>query len=109
MKNIKTKPHKELIINGLYSEFSDFYDNNKELIYRSIIELFNDLKTSKKKTLQLHISSVIQGLEWDTEFNFSKEDSIVLTRDITPYFEDVEDYETCHNILNLYKELTNKK
>ena len=109
MKNLKTKPHKELIINGLYSEFSDFYDHNKELIYKSIIDLFNDFKKTKKNTLQLHISSVIQGLEWDTEFNFTKEDSIVLKRDIMPYFEDIEDYEMCDNILKLYKELTKTK
>ena len=41
MKNLKTKPHKELIIKGKYKEFSDFYEKNKETIYKSIIELLN--------------------------------------------------------------------
>ena len=106
MKNVETKPHKELIINGVYSEFSDFYDVNKELIYHSIIDIFTEFKTTRKKILKLYISSKIQGLDWDTEFNFTRNDIIVLRRDIMPYFEDVEDYETCDKILKLYKELT---
>lgn len=106
MKNVQTKPHKELKINGIYSEFSDFYNINKELIYQSIIDIFNEFKTTRKKTLKLYISSKIQGLDWDTEFNFTRQDIIVLTRDIMPYFEGVEDYETCDKILKLYKELT---
>jgi hypothetical protein len=106
MKNLATKPHKELIINGIYSEFSDFYDTNKELIYHSIIDIFDEFKYTRKKTLKLYISSKIQGLDWDTEFNFTRNDMIVLKRDIMPYFENTEDYETCDRILKLYKELT---
>ncbi len=109
MKNVKAKPHKELIINGKYSEFGDFYDKNKELIYKSIIDLFSEFKTTRKKVLQLYIWSKIQGLEWDTEFNFKRQDSIVLTRDILPYFEEIEDYETCDKIIKLHKELTKSK
>lgn len=103
---MKTKAHKELIIKGKYKEFEDFYDENKELIYKSIIDLFSDFKSTQKKILSLYICSKIQGLDWDTEFNFSKKDTIVLKRDLLPYFEKIEDYETCGKILNLYKELT---
>jgi hypothetical protein len=106
MKNVKSKPHKELIINGKYPEFGDFYDENKELIYKSIVDVFDGFKTSRKKVLNLYIWSRIQGLEWDTEFNFTRKDTIVLTRDILPYFENIEDYEMCDKILKLYKELT---
>ncbi len=106
MKYIRNKPHKELIFNGKYSEFGDFYDKNKEIIYKSIIELFGEFKTTRKKVLQLYISSKIQDLDWDTEFNFTKNDTIVLTRDLMPYFEEIEDYEMCDKILKLHKDLT---
>lgn len=109
MRNVKCKPDKELIFEGKYKEFSDFYDKNKEIIYRSILELFDEFKTTKKKVVQLYIYSKIQGLDWDTEFNFSRKDTIVLTRDILPYFEDVEDYETCDKIIKLSKDLTKSK
>ena len=106
MKNLKTKPHKELIIKGKYKEFSDFYEKNKEIIYKSIIELFGEFKTSKEETLILHLWAKIDGMEWDTEFSFSRQESVVLSRDILPYFEENEDYEVCAEILKLKKELT---
>ncbi len=99
-------PTKKLVLKGKYEEFSDFYDTNKETIYKSIIELFKEFKTTKKGLLTLHLWAKIGGLEWDTEFTFSKEESIVLTRDILPYFEEIEDFETCQQILDLKKELT---
>jgi hypothetical protein len=106
MKSPKTKPHKELIIKGKYKEFGDFYEKNKETIYKSIIELFGEFKTSKEETLILHLWAKIDGMEWDTEFSFSRQESVVLSRDILPYFEENEDYEVCAEILKLKKELT---
>ena len=97
---------KELKIEGRYNEFNDFYDANKELIYKSIIELFTEFKNTRKKTLTLYVSAKIKGLEWDTEFNFTKNESFVLKRDIMPFFEDNEDYETCSEIISLAKDLT---
>lgn len=97
---------KELKIEGKYNEFNDFYDSNKELIYKSIIELFTEFKNTRKKTLKLYVSAKIKGLEWDTEFNFTKNESFVLKRDIMPFFEDNEDYETCSEIISLTKDLT---
>jgi hypothetical protein len=98
---------KKLIIKGKYNDFKDFYDENKETIYKSIIEVFQGFKNSRKKTLSLYISAKIKGLEWDTEFNFKKEESIILKRDLMPYFESNEDYETCSEIISLTKDLTN--
>jgi hypothetical protein len=52
------------------------------------------------------VSANIKGLEWDTEFNFTKNESFVLKRDLMPFFEDNEDYETCSEIISLSKDLT---
>jgi len=97
---------KKLNIVGKYDGFDDFYNENKEVIYKSIIEVFKEFKTTRKKTLTLYVTAKIRGLEWDTEFNFKKEDTIVLKRDVMPYFEEIEDYNTCCEIRDLQKELT---
>ena len=100
------KPYKELIINGLYRDWKDFYDPNKEEIYKSIIEIFEQFKNTRKKSLFLKISAKFKNADWNTEFEFHRNETIVLKRDILPFFEENEDYEMCGQILNLHKELT---
>lgn len=101
-----TNIFKELSFDGRYNDFTDFYDENKTEIYKSIIELFAEFKVSRKKSLNLQISAKIRGLDWDTEFTFKKDETIILTRDVMPYFENMEDYETCSEIILLKKDLT---
>lgn len=96
----------DLVFNEHYEDFKDFYDENKEKIYKSILEVFKGFTKSKKKFLTLHLSAKIKDLDWDTEFKFSRNETIVLKRDLMPYFEEVEDYETCNEIKNLYKEMS---
>ena len=100
------EPFKSLELKGKYNDFTDFYDENKRIIYESIFDVFKEFRNTKKKKLTLFVSAKIRELEWDTEFNFHKEESVVLKRDLMPYFEEIEDYETCNEINNLYKELT---
>jgi hypothetical protein len=102
----KQKYFKELKLEGKYKDFTDFYDENKETIYKSIIDVFKEFKETKKTKLTLNISAKIKGLEWDTEFNFDRSETIVLKRDVMPYFEEIEDYETCGEVLKLYDCLT---
>ena len=97
---------KELKLSGNYEDFKDFYDDNKEIIYKSIIELFTGFKKTRRKNLTLLVAAKIKGLDWDTEFNFNRKETVVLKRDVMPYFEEIEDYETCGEIINLHNELT---
>lgn len=106
MPNNSTEFYKELIIQGKYEEFKDFYDYNKELIYKSIIDVFKGFKNSNKRVLKLYVSAKIKDLEWDTEFKFNRKETIILKRDLMPYFENIEDYETCSEIISLYNYLT---
>jgi hypothetical protein len=108
-KKPKQSYFKELFIEGRYKDFNDFYDENKLIIYKSIIDIFLEFKKTNKKTLTLNISAKIKGMDWDTEFTFNRNETIVLKRDVLPYFEDIEDYESCSEILNLYKDLTFQK
>lgn len=102
-------PYKTMYIKGKYQDFTDFYDENKKSIYENIIEVFKGFQNNKKRVLSLYVQAIIRGLEWDTEFKFNRTDTIVLTRDVLPFFESIEDYEKCSEIKNLFDDLTNKK
>jgi hypothetical protein len=101
-----SKHFKTISLKKNYDDFSDFYDDNKEIIYKSIIEIFKEFKNTRKRKLSLYVVAKINDINWDTEFNFTKNDTIVLKRDVMPYFEQIEDYATCceirdlHNVLN---------
>ena len=102
----RKKPYKELIINGVYKDWKGFYEPNKEEIYKSIIDIFEEFKNTRKKSLVLKLSAKFKDADWNTEFEFHRSETIVLKRDILPFFEENEDYEMCSQVLNLHKELT---
>jgi len=88
-----------------YQDFRHFYDENKSIIYKSIIDIFEKFKTTKKKNLKLLVKATIMDLEFETEFCYRKNENFVLMRDLMPYFEQIEDFETCARIRDLSKEL----
>jgi hypothetical protein len=108
-ENKTRTPYKTMYIKGKYQDFTDFYDTNKKSIYENIVEVFKGFQGNKKRVLSLYIQAIIQGMEWDTEFKFNRTETIVLTRDVIPYFEEIEDYEKCQEIKNLFEDLTNTK
>jgi hypothetical protein len=91
----------KLDIEGKYIDFTDFYGVNKIIIYNNIINLFEDFKDKKKKLLVLKLSANIQNIEWKTELEFSRKEIHILKRDILPFFEEIEDYETCEKVSKL--------
>lgn len=97
--NVKIKLEKD------YESFKNFYDENIVLIYKSVIDLFELFKNKRKKIIKLSVDAKINGLKWGTDFIYYRTDIIILVRDLLPYFESIEDYETCIQIRNLYKEL----
>ena len=101
-----TKPDFEMLLNKNYKDFKEFYDENKVKIYKSIIQLFSHIKNNNKKS-SLRIGAKIDNIEWDTDFNYSIEDSIILKRDLLPFFEKIDDFETCIMIRDLYNDLVN--
>lgn len=102
-------PYKKMYIKGKYEDFTDFYEQNKITIYDSIIDIFEGFVGNKKRILTLYIAAIIHGLEWDTEFKFERSDTIVLRRDVIPYFESIEEYEKCEKAKKILDNLTNPK
>jgi hypothetical protein len=102
------KPHKELIFKGIYKDYDSFYDDNKPIIYKTIFDLFKGFKDKRKKTLILYLSAKIKDVEWETTFTFHRDELIILTRDIMPFFEAIEEFELCGEINSFCKDFTKK-
>jgi len=115
MKLKRGEPFITIEIVGDFADFNDFYDKNRGEILEAIIEIYNEFLISKTKTLRLLVSAEIYSEEtigitnWNTMFSFYKKDSDVLINDVLPYFEEVENYEKCAEIINLHELLTKKK
>lgn len=107
MPKISTNPNQlKLRIEENHVDFKNFYDTNKPIIFNKIIECFNILiKNPNRENIKLLIVGKISGFDWDTEFIFHKNDQQTLIKDILPFFEQIEDYETCSEIIKLHKEL----
>lgn len=88
-----------------YNTFTDFYTVAKPEIYKTIIDLFEEMKNSNKEILTISLSAKIAGFDWDTHFSFMKDQYFIMKRDFLPYFEENEDYEMCKRIMTLDKEL----
>lgn len=91
-----------------YKNFKHLYDTNKEDIYKGVVEIYEELKNSRKRSLMLLVTTDVGPLSWDTEFIFKKEEYEILIDQILPYYEEIEDYETCAKIKKLHESFENK-
>jgi predicted DNA-binding protein len=86
-----------------YDDFSIFIEKTRDPIYRAIINAFKNLEKTEK--ISLTIKSNVADTEFKTAFEYSKNNADILKDIINPYFEMMEDYETCAEIMNLYSNL----
>jgi hypothetical protein len=56
----------------------------------------------------LLVTTDVGPLSWDTEFIFKKDEYEILVDQILPYYEEIEDYETCSKIKKLHESFENK-
>lgn len=84
-----------------YEDFNAFNSECEEKIYRKMIDVYEELKKSNEKEKKLIFVAKINGIIFDTNFVISKSHLMTLKEVILPFFESVEDYETCDKILNL--------
>jgi hypothetical protein len=101
----KILPYLVLKIDGEYDDFPSFYETNKRIIYDSIYGTFYGLINGKNKNLILQLYAIIDNSDFETEFDFKRDDIIVLIRDLIPFYEELEDYEMCTKVKNLYETL----
>lgn len=95
-----------LVIKGDYKDFKNFYDTNKQTIYENIVDLFNLILTDNKEPASLVVFYDIEKQTFHTEFTFKKSDKEMLKSVFLPYFTEIEEYETCTKVSNIYKGLS---
>ena len=88
-----------------FPSFTVFFDNSKELIYKKMIEVFNELLETDIKSKTLIVTARINGVTFSTEFNINVEIPHMITEIIIPFFEEKEDYEYCYSAMTTYERL----
>jgi hypothetical protein len=102
----------ELVITEKYDGYSNFFEKNRTEIYLGIVECFELLSNSNRKTIKYLVKSKFISdnsslIDFSSDFIFRKSEANILNDIVLPYFEKIEEYEKCRDILNLYKKLTN--
>jgi hypothetical protein len=92
-----------LVLEKNYSDFKEYIDETKSMIYKTIIDLYGKLKNSKKRKIKLLVKSTVRDVDFDTDFEISKNYSKNLLNEILNYFVEHEDYEICIKIRELLK------
>jgi hypothetical protein len=97
-----------LVIENNYSNFQEFYTNEKHQIYSKIIDIYEEILKGNIDSQKLIVVGKIEGCTFDTDFEINKDNQRLLIDVIIPYFEKIEEYETCKKILELRSELISK-
>lgn len=109
---MKTKTSEDVTI-GLdltektHESFFAFMDQNRNRMYKAIIDLFEQLALTKKESGKLLIRAFIENAEWKTDLKFKIWQYPLLITDLLPHFssEKIEDYESCQRICDLHKNI----
>ena len=112
--NLKEPDTIDVHVTGKYESFEDFLDKNKPLIYSGVVDSFKQLLSTRKKEIKFVVNASLllnksEVMDWKTEFQLFKKEPEILIEHVMPYFENIEDYEKCSEILILYKTLTKNK
>ena len=91
-----------LTIDKEFSDFNDFYDESKDAIYRKILESFEEIELTNED-INLIVSAKILDTQFESNFQIKKSNFNLLMKSLNPYFESIEDYETCQRVLDLYE------
>jgi hypothetical protein len=88
-----------------YSDFRTFYKETKEIVYRKLVDAYEDV--TKSDDITLTIIGHIDGQPFETDFNNFKSNLELLKTVINPFFEEIEDYEICSRIVKICQNLQN--
>lgn len=86
-----------------FKNFQTFMAINRGNIYRGFIELFHEIKKTGRENFILRVKARIDNFNWEKEFVVDKSQAFRLNTEILDYFQEIEDYETCQEITDLYR------
>lgn len=94
-----------LTITTNYPNYPTFYKTEKKEIYLGYIETFKKLARSQDKDKQLIVKYRIEEQSFTTNLVVDRNKIGVLKSHILPFFEQLEEYEICNDIVELYGSL----
>lgn len=94
-----------MLIENDYPNFIEFLKNEKYGIYHKILEAFELMMTTNNDIKKLLVVAKVEGTVFHTGFNINKNNIELLSKTVMPYFESIEDYESCARIQKLCLEL----
>ena len=90
-----------LEINVSYKNFTDFYSENKYNIYKGLVNIFQRIIDDGIEQMEFVIKTNINELPFISRTAYTLESKDLLNVVFLPYFEEMEDYETCNQIKQL--------
>ena len=103
MKNNFTTSGLTMTFTSIYDDYNEFINDTRDPIYRTILSAFQKLKN--EESVHVNVNACIDNTNFTSEFEFTRFDTSILTNVINPYFEELEDYETCSEIIKIYTDL----
>ena len=86
-----------------YDDYKTFMDETRDPIYRTILTAFKELK--EKDRVVVNVFAKVEKTEFESNLEFTKSNLDILTDVINPYFESIEDYESCSEVMTILSEL----
>jgi len=104
--------NEDVVISGItlrfeteYESFPSFMKESADPIYKGILSVCQNLEKVDK--VALIVQANIDGTEFDSTLEYTKDNISILKDVINPFYEGIEEYETCEKIMKLYSTLTN--
>lgn len=100
------KTEETLNITKNYPTFKEFYDDSKPLIYKTLIEGYRKVSIDPNVKIKIRVNAIVEGLDFGADFIIEKQNNEIIERLnnlYLPYFEGIEDYETCEDIKKIYE------
>jgi len=86
-----------------FEDYKTFMDETRDPIYRTILSAFESLK--EKERVSVSVKAKVDNTEFESELEFTKSNLDILTDVINPYFEGIEDYESCGEVMKVLNQL----
>ena len=93
----------EISFEDHFDDYKTFMDVSRDPIYRTILSAFETLK--EKEAVWVNVKATVLDTEFESELEFTKSNLDILTDVINPYFEGIEDYESCSEVMKIIDNL----
>ena len=86
-----------------FNDYGTFMEASRDPIYRTILNAFKELK--EKDRVSINVTAHVDNTEFESELEFTKLNLDILTDVVNPYFEEIEDYESCAKVMKILSNL----